>query len=144
MEDTLVATDGKHTVHVMQDFTSSLSVCWIVGTVCHTVQSTSKLLTPSRISLKRSVPNRWISSWTTSLLNSWLPVNFAVTLLDFYNGGNASGAATPGEIPGAIYYQRQDQELGPIHRDILERRGTRNKNTSRSTGCQWLSPVTYR
>jgi len=28
--------------------------------------------------------------------------NFAVTLLDFYNGGNASGAAAPGEIPGEI------------------------------------------
>jgi len=25
-----------------------------------------------------------------------------VTLLDFYNGGNASGAAAPGEIPGEM------------------------------------------
>jgi len=29
--------------------------------------------------------------------------NFAVTLFDFYIGGNASGAAAPGEIPGEIY-----------------------------------------
>ena len=32
----------------------------------------------------------------------------AVTLLDFYNGGNASGAAATGEIPGEIHVRSRD------------------------------------
>jgi len=57
---------------------------------------------PSKLSLERSDPNRWISSWTTSLLNPWLPVLHATLLPTSYKERSISGAAAPGEIPGEI------------------------------------------
>jgi len=50
--------------------------------------------------LKRSNPNRWISSWTTDPLKP-LAASTGTLLSHFYKGGNASGAATPGS-PGEI------------------------------------------
>ena len=76
MEDALVATDGnwlKLTVHAMQDFTSSLR---------------SKQMD---FYIDNSAKSIGCQYW-----------NFAVTLLDFYNGGNVSSAAAPGEIPGEM------------------------------------------
>jgi len=87
MGDTLVAVDRnwlKLTVHAMQDFTFSLSVCWITGTVCHTVCAVDvKTVNAFKSQLKMIGSKQmdfFMDNWSTKSIGCQY-CNFAVNFL---------------------------------------------------------------